>query len=145
MTKNDSRRYMLLALDESRQALPGCRPNPPVGCVLVKDGRMVAAGHTQPPGQAHAEALALQRYAGDFDGVAIFVTLEPCSFHGRTPPCAPALIDAGGREVYDSLVDPHPRNRGAGIRMLREAGANVELGIAETEVMTFLAPYLVKA
>ena len=142
MTENDKHRYMMLALEESRQALPACRPNPPVGCVLVKDGHVVAVGHTQSPGQAHAEAMALQRYGADLDGIAVFVTLEPCSFQGRTPSCALALVAARAREVYVSLVDPHPRNRGVGIRMLREADISVELGIAETEVRNFLIPYL---
>ena len=83
---------MTAALVEGRRALPDCLPNPPVGCVLVRDGKIIAKGHTQPPGQFHAEAMALDRVAGSLEDVAAFVTLEPCSFHGRTPSCAQALV-----------------------------------------------------
>lgn len=142
MTKEDKEYFMTLALEESGKALPVCRPNPPVGCILVKDGEVVAKGFTQPPGHEHAEAMALSLYGTSLDGVSVFVTLEPCSFQGRTPSCALALIAKEPKEVFVSVIDPHPKNRGEGIRLLREAGVKVETGILEERVMNFLGPYL---
>src|SRR4051812_40296985 len=88
MDEESQRRFMSLALAEGRKALPDCIPNPPVGCVLVRDGRVVASGYTNRPGQPHAEAMALSQLAGLLSDVTAFVTLEPCSFRGRTPSCA---------------------------------------------------------
>lgn len=85
MTEADKARFMVQALEESQKALPACQPNPPVGCVLVKDGVIVAKGYTQPPGQEHAEAMAIRLYGGSLKEVSVFVTLEPCSFEGQTP------------------------------------------------------------
>ncbi|MEM9074823.1 MAG: bifunctional diaminohydroxyphosphoribosylaminopyrimidine deaminase/5-amino-6-(5-phosphoribosylamino)uracil reductase RibD [Myxococcota bacterium] len=126
-------RFMRAALEEGRKALPACRPNPPVGCVLVRDGSIIARGHTQPPYQPHAEPMALAQVDGDLSDVTAFVTLEPCAFHQRTPSCAAEMIRRGVGAVYVAMIDPHPKNRGAGIRMLREAGIPVETGLLEAE------------
>jgi len=134
--------FMHEALAEGRKALPACLPNPPVGCVLVRDGRIVARGHTQPPGQDHAEAMALRELAGDLTDVIAYVTLEPCSFRGRTPSCAIALVDRGIRHVVVAIIDPDSRNRGAGIEILRRCGARVELGVSANEATADLSPYL---
>ncbi|MBL3824283.1 bifunctional diaminohydroxyphosphoribosylaminopyrimidine deaminase/5-amino-6-(5-phosphoribosylamino)uracil reductase RibD [Marinobacter sp. MW3] len=107
---------MALALSESQKALPHCLPNPPVGCVLVKDDVVVSTGYTRAPGRYHAEADALANYAGSFSDLTAYVTLEPCSFHGRTPSCADALITKGINRVVVALIDPDPRNNGASIR-----------------------------
>jgi pyrimidine deaminase RibD-like protein len=135
---------MMSALVESRKALPSCRPNPPVGCVIVVEGEVVARGFTGPPGTAHAEAAAISALPPTEKGVALsaFVTLEPCSFQGRTPSCAVALINRGIRSVFVGVVDPDPRNNGRGLQLLREAGIHVELGTLEEEIREFLAPYL---
>jgi pyrimidine deaminase RibD-like protein len=117
--------FMREALKEGRKALPACLPNPPVGCVLVKDGVIIARGHTNPPGRPHAEAMALGQVSGDLHEVMTFVTLEPCSFYGRTPSCAVALI----ARVVVALIDPHPRNQGRGIQMLEQAGIPLTLGV----------------
>lgn len=85
--------FMYAALIAGEKALPGCLPNPPVGCVIVRHDRIIAEGHTQPPSQPHAEVMALSRLSGQLDDVTVFVTLEPCSFHGRTPSCAKALVE----------------------------------------------------
>lgn len=143
MDQLQKEQFMRLALDESRRALPGCRPNPPVGCVLVRDGAVVASGYTQAPGRDHAEAMALRSYDRSLDDVAVFATLEPCSFVGRTPSCARTLVARGARRVYVALVDPHPKNRGAGIEILRAAGVEVEAGVLQDEVKIFLEPYLI--
>src|SRR5215831_7819387 len=92
MEEASQRRFMALALREGRKALPDCIPNPPVGCVLVRDERVIAAGHTNPPGNPHAEAMALSQLTGALIDVTAFVTLEPCSFRGRTPSCALELV-----------------------------------------------------
>jgi len=137
--------YMRAALMEGRKALPACLPNPPVGCVLVKCGQIVASGFTQPPGQWHAEAMALAQLSGDLSEVRAYVTLEPCSFHGRTPSCAKALVDRGIKQVFVATLDPDPRNSGAGIQVLRSAGIFVEVGMLEREALKDLGPYLVNS
>ena len=134
--------FMRVALDESKRALPGCIPNPPVGCALVRDGVVVATGFTQPPYQPHAEPMALAQLEGDLQDVTAYVTLEPCSFHQRTPSCAKGLIARRIGAVYVAMIDPHPRNQGRGIELLREAGIPVEAGLLEVEVQAFLRPYL---
>ena len=133
---------MLLALEESRKALPACLPNPPVGCVLVRSGGVVASGYTHDPGGFHAEAHALSVLAGTLEDVQAYVTLEPCSFQGRTPSCALELVKRRVGAVFVALVDPHPRNRGKGIEILRQAGISVVVGIAEREVTRFIGPHL---
>ena len=134
--------FMRVALNESKRALPGCVPNPPVGCALVRRGAVVATGFTQPPYQPHAEPMALAQLEGDLQDVTAYVTLEPCSFHQRTPSCAKGLIARRIGAVYVAMIDPHPRNQGRGIELLREAGIPVEAGLLEEEVQAFLRPYL---
>lgn len=139
MELSELERFMRAALEEGRLALPACRPNPPVGCVLVRDGEIVARGHTQPPYQPHAEPMALAQLDGDLSDVVAFVTLEPCAFHQRTPSCAKEMIRRGIRLVYVAMLDPHPRNSGAGIAMLREAGVSVHVGLLEAEARADLS------
>lgn len=133
---------MCLALAQGRRALPGCLPNPPVGCAIVAQGQVVASGFTQPPGAHHAEAMALSQLAPGASDLAAYVTLEPCSFSGRTPSCARALVARGVRRVVVALLDPDPRNAGAGIEILREAGIDVSIGLLEQEARNDLGPYL---
>lgn len=133
---------MRLALEEGRKALPACLPNPPVGCVLVRDGRVIASGFTQPPGQHHAEAMAIARVPGALTDVTAYVTLEPCSFHGRTPSCAKGLVARGIGRVVVAMLDPDPRNAGAGIDILRAAGVDVEVGVLEQDARRDMGPHL---
>ena len=137
-------RFMTAALAESRKALPACRPNPPVGCVIVADNRILSRGFTGAPGAPHAEAFALASlsYPESAAGLSAFVTLEPCAFQGRTPSCAAALINLRIGSVFVGIIDPDPRNNGRGLRLLADAGIHVELGILEHEVREFLAPHL---
>jgi pyrimidine deaminase RibD-like protein len=134
--------FMRHALLEGRKALPGCLPNPPVGCVLVRGGEIVSRGFTQAPYQMHAEAMALSLLRGATADVSAYVTLEPCSFHGRTPSCAHALVQSGIRRVVVAMLDPDPRNNGAGLALLRQAGVEVIAGILESEAHGDLDPYL---
>jgi diaminohydroxyphosphoribosylaminopyrimidine deaminase/5-amino-6-(5-phosphoribosylamino)uracil reductase len=111
-------------------------PNPRVGCVLVKDGRLLAAGHTQPAGQAHAEVQALNDAAArgiDVRGATAYVTLEPCCHQGRTPPCTDALIRAGVARVVAAVADPNPLVAGQGMALLRAAGIATECGLLEDQ------------
>ncbi|APX05973.1 riboflavin-specific deaminase [Vibrio campbellii] len=140
-----SEKYMLRALEVSRKALPDCVPNPPVGCVLVKDNLIVSEGFTQAIGGNHAEAEALNAYEGSMDEVTAYVTLEPCSFVGRTPACADTLVKSGIKYVVVALVDPDERNSGKGISILKQNGIEVEVGLCEEQVACFLKSYLGKS
>ena len=136
------------ALALARRGLGRVWPNPAVGCVLVaRDGsgsRVVGRGWTQPGGRPHAETEALAR-AGDLArGATAYVTLEPCSHHGKTPPCAEALIDAGVRRVVAAIEDPDPRVSGRGLAALRAAEIDVALGTGDTEAQEINAGFLTR-
>jgi diaminohydroxyphosphoribosylaminopyrimidine deaminase/5-amino-6-(5-phosphoribosylamino)uracil reductase len=124
---------MQRALAQAERGLYTTDPNPRVGCVLVREGLVVGEGFTSPVGGPHAEVNAL-RAAGDMArGATAYVTLEPCSHHGRTPPCSDALIGAGVRQVVYAIGDPNPQVSGGGAHALRTAGIEVQSGLLETE------------
>lgn len=133
---------MAAALAEARLALGWSSPNPAVGAVVVRDGAIAGAGRTQPPGGDHAEARALAAADDRARGAAVYVTLEPCAHHGRTPPCADALIAAGVASVRYAVADPDPRVSGAGRRRLEAAGVAVEEGDGAAEASRLLEGYL---
>jgi diaminohydroxyphosphoribosylaminopyrimidine deaminase/5-amino-6-(5-phosphoribosylamino)uracil reductase len=123
---------MALALDWATRGMYITAPNPRIGCVIVKDGVVIGAGHTQPAGQAHAEIQALRDAAArgnDVRGATAYVTLEPCSHHGRTPPCSDALVAAGLARVVAAMVDPNPLVAGRGLAQLEAAGMDVSSGL----------------
>jgi diaminohydroxyphosphoribosylaminopyrimidine deaminase/5-amino-6-(5-phosphoribosylamino)uracil reductase len=123
---------MALALEWAAKGMYITAPNPRIGCVIVRDGEVIGAGHTQPAGQAHAEIQALRdaRARGkDVAGATAYVTLEPCSHHGRTPPCSNALVQAGLGRVVAAMVDPNPRVAGRGLAQLEAAGIAVSSGL----------------
>lgn len=123
---------MALALDWAARGMYITAPNPRIGCVIVKDGVVIGAGHTQPAGQAHAEIQALRDAAArgnDVRGATAYVTLEPCSHHGRTPPCSNALVQAGFKRVVAAMVDPNPLVAGRGLAQLEAAGIEVKAGV----------------
>lgn len=123
---------MALALSWAARGMYITAPNPRIGCVIVKDGIVIGAGHTQPAGQAHAEIQALRDAAArgnDVRGATAYVTLEPCSHHGRTPPCSDALVAAGLGRVVAAMVDPNPLVAGRGLAQLEAAGIEVKAGI----------------
>jgi len=119
---------MKAALTLARRALGQTAPNPAVGCVIVRDGRVVGRGWTQPGGRPHAETEALRRAGRLADGATLYVTLEPCGHHGATPPCADAIVAAGIARVVAAMEDPDPRVKGGGFARLRAAGIAVEIG-----------------
>jgi diaminohydroxyphosphoribosylaminopyrimidine deaminase / 5-amino-6-(5-phosphoribosylamino)uracil reductase len=125
--------HMRATLALARRGLGNTWPNPAVGCVIVKDGRMVSRGWTQPGGRPHAEQLALQRAGSDAAGATAYVTLEPCSVPGRGPACTDGLIAAGVARVVASVEDPFPRVAGTGFAKLRAAGIAVEIGLCADE------------
>jgi diaminohydroxyphosphoribosylaminopyrimidine deaminase / 5-amino-6-(5-phosphoribosylamino)uracil reductase len=136
---------MLRAVELAAGVRTTTSPNPWVGCVIVAGDGRVAEGATQPPGSSHAEAaaLAVARDAGlDLAGATAYVTLEPCSHHGRTPPCADALVAAGVTRVVVGVDDPDRQVGGSGISRLRAAGVEVTTGVAADVVAEQLAAYL---
>jgi diaminohydroxyphosphoribosylaminopyrimidine deaminase/5-amino-6-(5-phosphoribosylamino)uracil reductase len=125
---------MARALQLAQFGLNTTTPNPRVGCVIVRDGKLLAEGWHEKAGGPHAEAAALQKVgAGGAAGATAYVTLEPCSHHGRTPPCADALIGAGMSRVVAAMPDPNPLVAGNGLAKLRAAGIHVESGLLEAE------------
>ncbi len=125
--------YMARALELARKGLYSTHPNPRVGCVIVRDGRIVGEGWHVRAGEPHAEVHAL-REAGELArGACAYVTLEPCSHHGRTPPCAEALVKAGVGRVVAAMQDPNPQVAGNGLKRLAEAGIEVASGVLEAE------------
>ncbi|MGE0669180.1 MAG: bifunctional diaminohydroxyphosphoribosylaminopyrimidine deaminase/5-amino-6-(5-phosphoribosylamino)uracil reductase RibD [Sphingomonadales bacterium] len=132
-TTDVDRWHMRAALGLASRGLGTVAPNPAVGCVIVNDGRIVGRGFTQPGGRPHAETEAL-REAGDLAcGATAYVSLEPCSHHGRTPPCAEALVASGVARVVVAVTDPDPRVSGRGVARLREAGIEVTEGVCADE------------
>lgn len=133
MFSADDHAFMSRALQLARNGLFTTTPNPRVGCVLVKDGQVVGEGWHARAGEAHAEARALQVAGAQARGATAYITLEPCSHHGRTPPCADALIDAGVARVVAAMRDPNPQVAGNGREKLRTAGIVCEDGLMEAE------------
>ena len=129
MNAEGDTRYMRLALALGRRGMGNTAPNPAVGCVIVKSGRIIGRGWTQPGGRPHAEPVALAQAGGQARGADVYVTLEPCAHHGKTPPCAEALVQAGVKRVVVAAVDTDERVNGAGLRILRNAGIKVETGL----------------
>lgn len=129
----EDRAHMERALSLAARGLYTTDPNPRVGCVLVRDGRVVGEGWHERAGQAHAEVVALRAAGVAARGATAYVTLEPCSHHGRTPPCADALIEAGIRRVVCASVDPNPLVAGAGIKRLEGAEIAVSAGLHAAE------------
>ncbi|MEY3315282.1 MAG: bifunctional diaminohydroxyphosphoribosylaminopyrimidine [Acidobacteriota bacterium] len=136
--------WMALALQEATDGVGLSSPNPPVGCVITRDRRLLGRGVHLQAGQPHAEVLAIQRAldAGeDLRGATAYITLEPCCHSGRTPPCTDALIQAGIRRVVLGAVDLNPRVNGGGVAILRSAGIEVTTGVLENECIQFHKPF----
>ena len=129
MSQGRDQRFMDLALSLGRRGLGNVWPNPAVGCVIVQGGRVVGRGWTQPGGRPHAEAMALAQAGDAAQGADVYVTLEPCSHTGKTPPCADALVNAGVSRVIAALGDPDERVAGRGFEKLRQSGIEVSIGV----------------
>lgn len=131
--KQSDRRYMQLALTLGRRGLGRTWPNPAVGAVVVRDGVILGRGWTQPGGRPHAEPEALRRAGAAARGATLYVTLEPCSHFGKSPPCADAIIAAGISRVVSAIEDPNPEVAGKGHARLRAAGITVDVGLCAEE------------
>jgi pyrimidine deaminase RibD-like protein len=142
MSPTNIKYFMNEAIKEGKKALPECLPNPPVGCVIVKDDEIISRGHTQKPGLHHAEAMAIDGLLNEYIDIKIFVTLEPCSFIGRTPSCAKKIIEHKVSDVYVGIIDPHPKNNGTGLKILKDNGIKVHIGVFENKIRKELEPYL---
>ena len=125
--------YMARALELARKGLYSTHPNPRVGCVIVREGQIVGEGWHALAGEPHAEVHALRQAGEQARGATAYVTLEPCSHHGRTPPCADALVNAGVTRVVASMQDPNPEVAGRGLLRLMTAGIAVQCGVLEAE------------
>src|SRR3989440_6447250 len=132
-TKDVDRRFMQLALMLGRRGQGRTWPNPAVGAVVVRDGVIVGRGWTQPGGRPHAEPEALRRARSLAQGATLYVTLEPCSHHGKTPPCADAIVAAGISTVVSALEDPNPEVAGKGHARLATAGIALRVGVGGAE------------
>ncbi|HOW97858.1 MAG TPA: bifunctional diaminohydroxyphosphoribosylaminopyrimidine deaminase/5-amino-6-(5-phosphoribosylamino)uracil reductase RibD [Kiritimatiellia bacterium] len=133
--------YMRRALDLGRRGEGLTRPNPAVGAVVVRNGRIVGEGWHRKAGGPHAEVYALRRAGKRARGATLYVTLEPCCTQGRTPPCTEAILKAGIAEVIVGTRDPNPAHAGRGLRLLRRAGVRVVAGVLEGEARALLAPF----
>ncbi len=127
--------YMKRALELAETAMGHTSPNPMVGCVVVKDGRIVAEGCHERYGEFHAERNALTKCREDVEGADLYVTLEPCCHQGKTPPCTDIIIEKKIGRVFVGAMDPNPKVAGNGVRLLREKGVQVETGILEKECL----------
>jgi diaminohydroxyphosphoribosylaminopyrimidine deaminase / 5-amino-6-(5-phosphoribosylamino)uracil reductase len=135
---------MDVALRLGRRALGTTAENPNVGCVIVKEGRLLGVGWTQPGGRPHAETEALKMAGAAARGATAYVTLEPCAHHGRTGPCAEALVAAGIARVVTAIEDPDPRVSGGGHAILERAGVAFETGLAAEEARRDMAGFLTR-
>ncbi|NJM64841.1 MAG: bifunctional diaminohydroxyphosphoribosylaminopyrimidine deaminase/5-amino-6-(5-phosphoribosylamino)uracil reductase RibD [Acaryochloris sp. RU_4_1] len=127
------RQMMQRCLSLARQAAGLTTPNPLVGCVIVREGKIVGEGYHPKAGESHAEVFALRAAGDQAQGATVYVNLEPCNHYGRTPPCSEALVKAGVATVIVGMVDPDPRVSGKGIERLQAAGINVVVGVEEAD------------
>lgn len=145
---HEHERWMRLAIEEAELARGTTGDNPWVGCVILSpNGELIGRGHTLGPGEAHAEiSAARQAQAGGHGvvGATLYSTLEPCSFHGRTPACSKSIAARRVARVVIGMPDPHPRVDGEGVRILRDAGIEVIEGVCEREVRRQLGPWVLE-
>ncbi len=133
--------YMGRAIALARKGIGWCSPNPPVGAVLVKDGAVIGEGFHAKAGGPHAEVVAIASATNDCSDATLYVTLEPCNHHGRTPPCTEAILSAGISEVIVAVRDPNPTVRGGGIDTLRSHGVVVQSGVLENEATELIRAF----
>ncbi|MBA4386884.1 MAG: bifunctional diaminohydroxyphosphoribosylaminopyrimidine deaminase/5-amino-6-(5-phosphoribosylamino)uracil reductase RibD [Verrucomicrobia bacterium] len=137
----EDEKWMKKAICLARKGEGATRPNPPVGAVLVRDGRCVGNGHHKRAGGPHAEIFAIRRAGQRANGATLYVTLEPCCTWGRTPPCTDAIVSAGIARVVAATSDPNPRHNCKGLKVLRAAGLAVKTGVLRREALELIAPF----
>ncbi|MEO0067535.1 MAG: bifunctional diaminohydroxyphosphoribosylaminopyrimidine deaminase/5-amino-6-(5-phosphoribosylamino)uracil reductase RibD [candidate division WOR-3 bacterium] len=136
------RRFMMAALEEAFKGCGLVSPNPMVGAVLVKNGRIVGRGYHRRFGAPHAEVEAIRDAGREGRGSTLYVTMEPCCFQGKTPPCTDAILAAGVKEVKIAMIDPNPKVNGQGVKCLRRQGIKVETGLLEKEARRLNEAYI---
>lgn len=136
------KKYMTLAVSLAKKGAGKTSPNPAVGAVLVKDGRIIAADYHKKAGLPHAEALVIKKAGAKSRGATLYCTLEPCTHYGKTPPCADALIKSGVKRAVFAMKDPNPVNYGKGIAELKRAGIKTECGLMESEAGYLNRPFI---
>ena len=134
--------FMLRAIKLAKKAEGKTYPNPMVGACVVKDGMIVGEGYHRRAGQEHAETIALKKAGINSNGADLYVTLEPCAHHGRTPPCVDAIQESGVRKVYAAMKDPNSLVNGSGIKRLREHGIKVRVGLCLREATVLNESYI---
>lgn len=134
-------KYMKRALELARKGMGTASPNPCVGAVVVKNARVIGEGWHVRPGMPHAEILALTKAGSKTKGATLYVTLEPCSTHGRTPPCVDAIREAGIKRVVVGNTDPNPKHQGRGLRKLRRSGIRVDSGVLENQAKDLIKAF----
>ncbi len=142
MAADFHQQMMRRALTLARKGVGKTSPNPAVGCVIVREGQIVGEGWHRQAGTPHAEVHALRQAGERAHGATVYVTLEPCSHHGRTPPCAEALIAARVGQVFVGMVDPNPLVSGRGVKALQVAGITVTVGVCEPECCQLNEPFI---
>ena len=140
-TRRDGPWFMRRALDLVRGVRHRTSPNPTVGCVIVSGGEIVGEGVTQPAGHSHAEIVALAQAGSRANGADIYVTMEPCCHHGRTPPCTDAIVAAGISRAFAGAIDPNPLVAGEGLRRLEDTGVRTQVGLVGDECAQQIAPF----
>ena len=133
MEENINKKYMRMAIELAKKGAGGVNPNPMVGAVVVKNGEVIGRGYHKFFGGSHAEVYALEEAGRDAEGATIYVTLEPCSHYGKTPPCAKKIIDMGIKKCFIGSSDPNPKVAGKGVAMLKEAGIEVVENVLKEE------------
>src|SRR5207248_3754118 len=136
------RAWMVRALELAERGRGAVEPNPLVGAVVVRDGVAVGEGWHQRFGGPHAEVHALEAAGEAARGATLYVTLEPCCHHGKTPPCTDAVVKAGVKRVVAAMLDPFPQVAGKGVELLRNAGITVDVGLCEADARRVTTPYL---
>lgn len=133
--QRDDLKYMQKALELAEKGIGKTSPNPMVGAVIVKNGKIVGEGYHKKVGQAHAEVMALRKAKNKAKNATLYVTLEPCCFYGKTPPCTEAIIKSGVKKVVCAVKDPNPKVNGKGIKELRSEGIKVQVGVLQKEAL----------
>jgi diaminohydroxyphosphoribosylaminopyrimidine deaminase/5-amino-6-(5-phosphoribosylamino)uracil reductase len=135
-------RFMKESLRQARKGLGRTSPNPAVGSVIVRESRIIARGYHHKAGAPHAEVEALKKLGGQAEGATLYVTLEPCNHHGKTPPCAEAILNSGIVKVVVGMLDPNPRVSGGGCEFLKQNGVQVSTGVLESECRKLNEDYI---
>ena len=139
---NTGNKYMALAIELAKRAEGMTSPNPVVGAVIVKNGKIAGRGYHKMAGLPHAEINAIRQAGAKAKGATLYITLEPCDHFGRTPPCTDAIIKSGIKRVFAAMRDPNPVNNGRGIRKLRMRGIKTSIGLLAGDVMAMNRPYI---